>query len=275
MANTVVLLGTYLAVASLAWGMADATMDQPRDLPAFDPATDGRSWRVVHLSDLHVVGERYGFRIESGRSGASGNERLTRVLARLNAIHAERPLDLILITGDITDAGRSTEWAEFFAEMDKYPDLARRMLLLPGNHDVNVVDRANPARLDLPTSPGKRLRQMRMLSAMAAIQGDKVHVIDPKTRRAEGTLNSALAPHRSTIAQFSDTGSLRLSFRLERLWADAFPMVLLPDTENSLGVLLLNSNAEAHFSFTNALGLISAEQWWAMSSMVRQFPQAT
>src|SRR4029079_4019837 len=103
-------------------------------------------------------------------------------------------LDLVLITGDITDAGRSTEWAEFFTELDKHPDLARCTLLLPGNHDVNLVYRANPARLDLPTSPGKRLRQMRMLSAMAAIQGDRVHVIDPKTRRHEGHLTSDSAP---------------------------------------------------------------------------------
>jgi hypothetical protein len=274
LANTVVLLGSYLAVASLAGGMADATMDQPRDLAAFDPLPGGRSWRVVHLSDLHVVGERYGFRIESGRSGPCGNERLERVLARLNAIHADKPLDLILITGDITDAGRSTEWAEFFTALDKHPELARRMLLLPGNHDVNVVDRANPARLDLPTSPGKRLRQMRMLSAMAAVQGDQVHIVEHKTRRLGSTLAHALAPHRSTIAAFSDTGTLRLSFRLEQLWADVFPMVLPPDSEDGLGVLLLNSNAEAHFSFTNALGLVSAEQWWAMSSMVREFPRA-
>jgi hypothetical protein len=274
LANTVVLVGSYLAVASLAGGIADATMDQPRDVPAFDPPSGGRSWRVVHLSDLHVVGERYGFRIESGRSGPRGNERLGRVLGRLDAIHAEKPLDLVLMTGDITDAGRSTEWAGFFAELDKHPELAKRTLLLPGNHDINVVDRANPARLELPTSPRKRLRQLRMLSAMAAVQGDKVHVVDHKTRRLGGTLARALAPHHSAIAAFSDAGSLRLSFRLEQLWADVFPMVLPPDTEDGLGVLLLNSNAEAHFSFTNALGLVSAEQWWAMSSMVRQFPRA-
>jgi hypothetical protein len=249
-------------------------MDQPLDLSAFDSPANGCSWRVVHLSDLHVVGERYGFRIESGRSGACGNERLTRVLARLAAIHVEQPLDLLLITGDITDAGRSTEWAEFFVALDQHPDLAKRTLLLPGNHDLNVVDRTNPARLDLPTSPGKRLRQLRMLSAMAAIQGDKVHVVDPKTNRFGGALASALAPHQSAIVAFADMGTLRLSIRLEQVWADVFPMVLPPETEEGLGVLLLNSNAETHFSFTNALGLVSARQWWAMSSIVRQFPRA-
>ena len=145
LANAVVLVGGYLAAAALAWGLADATMDQPRDLRAFDaPPPGGRRWRVAHLSDLHAVGERYGFRIESGRAGPRGNTRLERLLARLEAIHAERPVDLVLITGDMTDAGRSAEWAELLAALGRYPRLLERTLMLPGNHDTNVVDRANP-----------------------------------------------------------------------------------------------------------------------------------
>lgn len=69
-ANAVVLVSCYLAVASLAWSVADASMDQPADLAAFDATpSGGRVWRVAHLSDLHVVSERYGFRIESGTAG--------------------------------------------------------------------------------------------------------------------------------------------------------------------------------------------------------------
>lgn len=279
LANTVVLVGAYLAAASLAWGVADATMDQPRDLAAFDPPPAGgaphRVRRVVHLSDIHIVGERYGFRIESGRGGPRGNDRLARLMARLQAIHDERPLDLVLITGDMTDAGRSAEWAEFFTALAPYPDLARRTLVLPGNHDLNVVDRANPARLDLPTSPGRRLRQMRTLSAMQAVQGERVRVVDLSTWKLGGTLSEALAPHRSDIAGFADTGSLRLSLRLEPLFAGVFPMVLPPDGEEGLGILLLNSNAETHFSFTNALGLVSAEQALAVAAIMREFPRAS
>ena len=249
-------------------------MDQPRDLPAFDLPTDGHSWRVVHLSDLHVVGERYGFRIESGRSGACGNERLARVLARLATVHVGKPLDLILITGDITDAGRSTEWAEFFTALDKHPDLARRTLLLPGNHDINVVDRANPARLDLPTSPGKRLRQMRMLSAMAAVQGDKVHVVDPQDETVGGTLAQRTGSAPCSNCRVFRQGIAPLVFSAGTALGRRVSDGAATRSEDGLGVLLLNSNAEAHFSFTNALGLVSAEQWWAMSSIVRQFPQA-
>src|SRR5262249_14347405 len=212
LANSVVLLAAYLALTAFVWGIADATMDQPHDLQAWDPPSplDGTTWRVAHLSDLHVVGERYGFRIESGRSGPCGNERIWRVFARLDAIHAERPIDLILITGDLTDSGRSAEWVEFLAALARFPRLAAKTLILPGNHDVNVVDRTNPARLDLPTSPGKCLRQMRALSAIAAVQGDRIRVVDSKTGQLGHTLSDALAPYRDAITAFADAGTFRL-----------------------------------------------------------------
>src|ERR1700733_4738119 len=159
-ANAVVIIGVYFAFAALAWCVAVPAMAQPRDLFSFATCPKGdRKWRLVHLSDILVVGERYGFRVESGRSGPQGNERLLLAMAKLDAIHAINPLDLVLITGDITDAGRSAEWAEFFGVLVQYPRIASLVLCLPGNHDLNVVDRANPARLDLPMSPKKRLTQ--------------------------------------------------------------------------------------------------------------------
>ncbi|NBC95490.1 MAG: metallophosphoesterase, partial [Deinococcus-Thermus bacterium] len=149
--NTVALLSGYLAVASLGWGLADATMAQPRDVETFAvPATGARTWRVAHLSDLHAVGGPYEFRLQSGRAGPRGNDRMAAALDRLAASHAERPLDLVLLTGDMTDAGRSTEWAAVLDALERYPELRARTPMLPGNHDLNVIDRANPARLDLP-----------------------------------------------------------------------------------------------------------------------------
>jgi predicted MPP superfamily phosphohydrolase len=274
LANAVVLLSGYLAVASLTWGFADAGMDQPVDLAAFDKAASGgRIWRIAHLSDLHVVGERYGFRIESGRGGPRGNTRFARLMARLAAIDAENPFDHLLVTGDMTDAGRATEWAEFFDAISQYPDLATRMILLPGNHDLNIVDRANPARLDLPFSPGKRLRQMRTLSAIAAVQGDRVRVVDG-SGKLSATLNEALAPHRQRIAAFAERGGLRRAAKLVGLFDNQFPMVLPPDRADGLGVAILNSNAETHFSFTNALGLISVDQAQRLAAVLSNFPKA-
>ena len=275
LANAVVVISLYLAVAALAWGVADASMKQLRDFRTFDSAPPGgRTWRVAHLSDLHVVGEHYGFRIESGRGGPRGNDRLRQVLDRLEAAHLVEPLDLILVTGDLTDAGRSTEWAEFLDVVGRHPALAERMVVLPGNHDVNIVDRTNPARLNLPFSPGKRLRQMRALSAIAAVQGDRLHVVDHRSGELVQTLAGALAAHRQEIAAFADSGSLRLSRALGSVWNDQFPMILPPNTEDGLGVAVLNSNAETHFSFTNALGLISAEQARRLAAATARFPRA-
>jgi hypothetical protein len=274
LANAVVLLSIYLAAASLVWGFADASMPQPVDLAAFDTASSGgRSWRVAHLSDLHVIGEQYGFRIESGRSGPRGNGRLGRLLTHLAAIHAIDPLDHILVSGDMTDAGRASEWAAFLDAMALHPELAARTILLPGNHDVNIVDRANPARLDLPFSPNKRLRQVRTLSAMAAVQGDRVHVVD-SLGKPTATLHEALAPHRDAIVALAAHGGLRRAAVLRRLFDDLFPMILPPDTDDGLGIAILNSNAETHFSFTNALGLVSLEQTHRFERAAGHFPRA-
>ena len=275
LANTIVLVVGYLAVAALVWAIADATMAQPQDLDEFaERPSAGRTWRVAHLSDVHGVGERYGFRIESGRSGASGNERLRRLLAELDLLHASEPLDAILITGDMTDAGRSSEWADFMDAVSRHPRLAERMLMIPGNHDLNIVDRANPARLDLPTSPNKRLRKLRVLSAMGAVQGDRVQVVDRTRGRLGGTLAQALTPHLGAMARFADTGRPVWSKELTDLWTNVFPMVLAPDSDDGLGIILLDSNADTHFSFTNALGMIPTDQVRALESACAQYPRA-
>ena len=274
LANAVVVVCTYLAVASLVWGFADALMDQPTDLGAFDAASGGPTWRIAHLSDIHLVGEQYGFRIESGRRGPRGNYRFTRILQRIAAIHQTSPLDIVLISGDMTDAGLSVEWAAFLDAVEAHPALAERMLILPGNHDLNIVDRLNPARLDLPFSPIKRLRQMRALSAIAAIQGERVLVADPGSGKFGRTLAQALASHRKRIAEFADIGGVRRSSGLGRLWDDQFPMILPPAQADGLGIAILNSNAETHFSFTNALGIVSTEQARRLATAVEQFPRA-
>jgi calcineurin-like phosphoesterase family protein len=275
LANSLAVITAYLAAAALVWGFADAAMAQPRTLRKFaQPPKGARIWRVVHLSDIHVVGERYGFRIESGRSGPRGNDRLRRLLDQLETLDAKKPFDVILITGDMTDAGISSEWAEVLEALAAHPSLARRALMLPGNHDLNIVDRSNPARMDLPTSPDRRLRQLRTLSAMNAVHGDRVRVVDRAKERLGVTLAEFLKPHRAAIARFADVARPVLSKEIPELWANAFPIIVPPDDEAGLGIILLNSNADTHFSFTNALGMVSAEQMRAFDLACAQYPRA-
>jgi hypothetical protein len=76
------------------------------------------------------------------------------------------------------------------------------------------------------------------------------------------------------MIDFANKGSSRLSRSLAGLWATIFPMVQPPDGDDGLGVIVLNSNAETHFSFTNALGLVSAEQVRAFEAAAKQYPRA-
>ena len=275
LANSVVVAMAYLTIASLVWAFADATMAQPHDLNSFQTTPErGRIWRVAHLSDIHVVGERYGFRIESGRSGPRGNDRLQQAIIHLNALCGQEQIDAILITGDMTDAGRCAEWAEFLDLLGTYPNLTERVLILPGNHDVNIVDRANPARLDTPTSPKKRLRKLRTLSAMTALQGRRVRIVDFEKGRLGQSLAEAMDPYLAQMAKFADAGRPHLLRALTELWNKVFPMVVPPNRSDGLGIILLNSNADTHFSFTNALGMISTEQVQGIEIATAQYPQA-
>jgi predicted MPP superfamily phosphohydrolase len=275
LANTVVLVGAYFAVAALIWAFADATMPHPRDVKTFPARTPGaRAWRVAHLSDLHVVGERYGFRIESGRSGPQGNARLHRTLALLDELDASDPLDIVLISGDATDAGRAAEWAEFLEAMAAHPRFADRVLIIPGNHDVNIVDRANPARLDLNIGPNARLRKIRTLSAINTLQGSRVRVVDRAKARVGETLSDALKPREVELATFAEEARPFFSTVVNDVWSNVFPMVVPPDRDDGLGVILLNSNSDSHFSFTNALGVIPVEQLRGIEIITAQYPRA-
>lgn len=272
--NGVWVVAVYLMVGAPAWSIAEAMAGTPEEL---DPTEDGEAtWRIAHLSDIHVVGETYGFRLECGRDGPRGNHRLDRVFDLIAQEHAERPFDWILVTGDITDAGRNAEFIAFESALARHPDLARRVLILPGNHDVNIVDRANPSRLELPTAPGGSLRRLRMLAAMSRVQGGRVQVVDRSTRRAGPTLNAWLTEggRDATLARFMDRGGLRAGFAARQVWNAAFPMIVPPTTPDGLGVVLLDSNAETHFSFTNALGIVAMDQLRSAERAMAQWPAA-
>lgn len=274
-ANAVVIIGVYLTAASVAWGLTDALMEQPEHLQGFLPPTDGaRRSRIAHLSDIHLVGERFGFRIESGRCGPQGNDRFDAILDRLQDIHSVAPLDVVLITGDMTDAGRAAEWAEFIERLSRHSALAERTLILPGNHDLNIADRANPARLELPISSRKQLRQMRTLSAMESIQGRSVFVCNRSVGAIGETLTEALVSARPEMRALADGQGFGPSRKLANLWTDVYPMVIPPAAPGGLGIIILNSNSDSNFSFTNALGLVSADDISVACKVMARHPDS-
>ena len=265
--NAAVILGLSAAIESLYWIWRElALKGAVLDWRPSPPMPAASIVRIAHLSDLHIVGERYGYRMEAGTDGPHGNRVIRSALRKLGALHASTPLDRVFMTGDITDAGTRAEWAEFIDLLRGCPELRRRVSLVPGNHDVNIIDRANPGRLDLPWSAGQSLRKLRVVLALDTLAGERTHVVD----RASGSLGPLLKDYLregkrpGLLRELANRGTMRGRREMTRVWEAIFPLAEPPAPANSYGVILLNSNARSHFALTNAIGVVGPSQLKAL-----------
>jgi len=272
--NAALVLGLSTVFESGYWLKRELTLNEPvLDWHPTAAEAGCTTVRVAHLSDLHVVGGRYDYRMESGLLGPQGNECVREALRKLSTIHAQAPLARILMTGDITDAGTRAEWAEFLDLLQEHPEIRSHLYLVPGNHDVNVVDRAHPALIDLPWSTGQALRKLRVILALDKVQGERVHLVD----RSSGALAASLRDYlregerAELLGELAQCGSARGRKEVTRIWETMFPLVE-PAGDKTPGLILLNSNARSHFSLTNAVGVIDRSQLRAFRSIFRSSP---
>jgi len=275
MGNAAVVLGLSTVVESLYWLRRELKLRNPvlnwvrRPAPA-----DASTLRVAHLSDLRVVGDRYGCRMETGIHGPRGNRRLRNALRRLASIDAQAPLDHIFLTGDITDAGTRAEWTAFIDLVRQCHGLRTRLSLVPGNHDVNIVDRTNPGRLDFPWSKGPALRKLRFILALDAIQGERTFVVDRLSSQLGPTFSNYIREgnRAELLHQLAKCGTARGRLEIAKIWEGMFPLVEPPSTDRGWGLILLNSNAVSHFSLTNAIGVVDPAQMKALKAILQTSP---
>ena len=273
--NAAVIIGISTVFESLLWVWLEIRFSGPAlDWMPNPLPSASRNFKVAHLSDLHVVGERYGFRMESGTRGPRGNRCFRNALRRLASIHHATPLDRILVTGDVTDAGTRAEWAEFLDILRSCPTMRSRFSFVPGNHDMNIVDRTNPARLDLPWSTSIALRKLRVVLALDEVQGDRAHLIEPASGDVGPTLKEYLreGDRWRLLRELADRGGVRGRVEVARVWNAIFPLVEPATSDDGYGLILLDSNAPSHLSLTNALGVISTPQLTALKSLLRRNP---
>jgi 3',5'-cyclic AMP phosphodiesterase CpdA len=274
--NALFILAVSTVAASLFWFWREIKNELPvRDwTPGSAKSTAAPSVRVAHLSDLHLVGERYGYRMESGTRGPRGNGRIHRALRKLEAIHSATPLDRVLVTGDITDAGTRGEWVEFFDLLQRSPGLSSRVLFVPGNHDMNIVDRTNPGRFDVPWGSGQALRKLRVVLALDAVQGRSVHVMDRSSGAVGLTLHDYLRQNDrpARLRALAEHGSWRGRHEIATVWDEIFPLIAPPAEDGGYGVILLDTNGRRYFSLTNALGVVSRSQLAALKHILQKVP---
>ena len=96
-----------------------------------------------------------------------------RGLLDRNWEHLQRA-DAILVSGDLTDTAAASEWKGFFDAFLGYEDLFAKMIIVPGNHDVNLCDRVISDDSDFRQ---RKINIIRFLSAVDRIQGDRTFVL--------------------------------------------------------------------------------------------------
>jgi 3',5'-cyclic AMP phosphodiesterase CpdA len=275
LSNAAIFLSLTTVAASLFWMWRELRSQHPlRDWTPGPAISQASIVRVAHLSDLHLVGERYGYRMECGTHGPPGNDCVQHALGKLSAIHASTPLDCVLVSGDVTDAGTRAEWVEFLDLLRDCPDIGSRVLFVPGNHDVNIVDRTNTGRFDLPWSVGHALRRLRFVVALDQVQGERVHVVD----RMSGAIGPSLRDYLqdgerpARLRELAEHGTWRGRWEIASVWNAVFPLAVPPAEAGGCGVILLDSNARSHFSATNAIGVIGRTQLKKLRAILNAFP---
>jgi hypothetical protein len=224
---------------------------------------------IAHLSDLHLTADE-------ATPLLDGEASPNAVFHRIVGAHRDclRSADVLLITGDTTNAGAALEWRAFFESVG--PEILERAVLLPGNHDVNITDPRDIYAIEGDSRILYKLRLIRMLSAMNAVQGDRTWVYRGDSPQ---TLRDCLSPFASQLRLLSERppryvehkewnwdlddatpSHVRLLLDLpEQLWSEVFPMVVLgPDKQ--FAVLILDSNATNQNIVENAFGHISDAQ---------------
>jgi 3',5'-cyclic AMP phosphodiesterase CpdA len=214
---------------------------------------------IAHLSDLHLTEESDTQLLEGDHGDPIAN--FLRASADLTQRIDE--IDLVLITGDITDSGVAREWQHFFEGLS--PNVMQKTIILPGNHDLNITDKYSIWRAETNMFASRTIRLIRFACAMDLIQGHKCNVLDDT-----GTLvllADYLAKNRDAMLEYVKTGDYR-GCDPTKIWQHIFPMILDLPLINAT-MFILDSNDISANLIDNAFGLVEADQ---MRRLIRLFP---
>jgi hypothetical protein len=294
------LLGVVFALCQLrvdikaVYGLSMNSDGAAKDVPYLEPLklTDlpGKDLTLIcHFTDLHLTRTKGNLkpngvppRVDDIRtmSGEGGNiwnrfrETLETGLEHLESAHC------LLVTGDVTDTGAPEEWRLFFQAFKGFEWMMEKMVLVPGNHDVNVFHALPLYLSDGDDAPQRKLNLIRVLYGINLFQGRRAYIISDGQMvlfsdwfaKYSADLNRFYAgvPRRvyMTIASSDGTTSRvdvtppeveALISLPDQVFFEAFPMLVeVPNCE--VIFLLLDSNLPNSNVVTNAFGYLNERQ---------------
>lgn len=274
-------LGLFTILELLRFCDVLITKYYPRPITKLSADIQARSMDrplIVHWTDLHLTKSDTTSRLDRVDGYPGGNQALKRLIQQYGNGVLESA-KLILVTGDITDTGQEEEWQAFFQAVPR--KLLNKMILVPGNHEVNIPHGVTNQRDRLfrveqaVRSPLRLIRWIRCLLAMEAIQGQKALVYAEQGRLV--TLAEHLKPLRKNLDSYrpcldvgcADIRQLWRRKEIEEIILKSFPMVItLRIEDDELVIIVLNSNDHAVHLGTNAFGCVDREQLIRLARLI-------
>lgn len=218
---------------------------------------------IAHLSDIHLTGGE-----DTAEGQKSPDDKFAAICCHRELLEA----DLVIATGDITDTGHPREWKIFFDCVR--PEIFGKLILVPGNHDVAVVDRGL-TRVEDVDAFSRTQRLVRMIAAIEKVQGSRATIIDHNKKACR--LSAFLAPYVERMNEFMQSppalrrsawdseldmapqtveeclASAKTDFVIHGIWHTIFPMAV-ESSISKVFVVVLNSNNLSYSMFNNAFG---------------------
>lgn len=218
--------------------------EEKRDVKMID-GESSRAVTILHASDLHITDSGTTGLIEGG--GKISDETIHSVLSAIERDAIDLPT--VLLTGDITDNGSASAWERFIDLCPK--ELGDKIIIIPGNHDLNLQQGGFPSRSERLDAFGRRMRQIRALCVMTELMGERAFLIDRQTNQLI-KLVDYFERHRISI-EAHISGRIGLWKPMSEIWNGVFPFVAnIGDTR--VGVVVFDSVKPASVNVTNAIG---------------------
>lgn len=217
---------------------------------SIDSKTASSTVKILHASDFHITDNDTQPLVE-GRHTLQ-DKTIRKILDAIkNDAH---DCKAILLTGDITDAGSAQSWDRFLNHCPE--SILKKIVLVPGNHDLNLQDHTGVIKAERFDRFGRRMRQIRALCAMTEIMGERAFVLDRQTDRIL-TLGEYFKRNNPSIdAAIDRSGKTRRT--IAEIWDGLFPMVV-PIEGTRLGIIIVDSTKPASIGLTNAIGAVPPE----------------
>lgn len=216
------------------------------------------SIEVVHLSDLHIT--------RSNRTPLAENDqlrmpdsRLKKLIRLINAV----PAAPIIVSGDATDTGDADEWERF---KTKFAPFKERIVVGPGNHDLNIVGYGKKSLLtatDLLYYEGRINRLRAYLRVAIDMMGDRVRTLKIG---AEGN-SIALRSLKDALSEIEERAGLKHFQELNAL----FPLVVtVPGRPTGVYAVVWNTTRTSALAIFNSLGKVDAGQLGRLSGITER-----